>query len=105
MVCWGPHPWGVRRLSTHIKALPPDSATARKLHPWRQEHELMATVADALARIEHHYVSVHSEGTVEAPDPFPRPAEVQAELEAARPEPVTISPQAFAALLMAEPTA
>lgn len=97
---WGPQPWGVRRLLTHIKGLPPDSAYLRKLAPWRQDHELLATAVDALHRIEYLYVSVNG-GESPKPDRFPRPetpADTEADAAAA-----AMSSLEFAALLRREP--
>lgn len=97
---WGAEPWGVRRLWAHIRGLPPDSALSRKLTPWRQDHELLATAVDALHRIEADYVIAHG-GSVDAPVPFPRPDADGA--TAAASEPTTVSTLDFAALLMGEP--
>lgn len=84
----------MRRLLAHVKGLPPDSAFSRKLAPWRQDHELLATVVDALHRLEYHYITVNG-GKADQPDRFPRPGVEQ--------EPPTVSTSEFFALLEAEP--
>jgi hypothetical protein len=46
-VCFGSHPWGLRKLYAHVRHLGPSSATARHLDAgWSTEDELLATVAE-----------------------------------------------------------
>ncbi len=88
----------MRRILVHVKGLPPDSALHRKLEPWTQDHELLATVVDSLARLEYAYVKVNG-GDSEQPKPFPRP-EVEGREAPAAP---TVSISQFAAMLSREP--
>lgn len=76
MACWGPEPWGARRLLNHIRQLPPDSAFQRALRgehaDWDQQTELTATVVDAIGLLTHYFLRVNGNDVTE-PERFPRP--------------------------------
>lgn len=87
MLCWGPSPWGVRRLWTHIAGLPRDSAYSRRLRGeqayWDEQVELTAQLVDAVNTNSYILRRAHFEGTPEKPEPIQRPGVAESELPVA----------------------
>ena len=80
MVCWGENPWTVRRVLTHVKHLPPDSALVRKrdgdFAGWSNDTEMLAAVVDLLQSLISVTVKVGG-GEAPEPTPVPRPYAVE----------------------------
>lgn len=75
-VCWGENPWGARRIHSHVRGLPPDSALVRKrsreFAGWSNDTEMLATAVDLLQQLVR--ITVAANGG-DAPDfvQMPRP--------------------------------
>lgn len=80
--CWGLQPWGVRRLLSHVKNLPRDSAYVRSLQGvaayWDETAEMLAQLYDAIERQTFYLLKVNG---VDPPEfkRFPRPGVTAAE--------------------------
>lgn len=93
-LCWGENRWGVRRLLTHIKNLPRDSAYVRHLSGeaayWDEHVEMTAKVLDAISWTNYYLLRVNG-NELDPPTPTARPGESR--------EPETVSLTEFANLL------
>lgn len=88
MLCWGDSRWGVRRLLTHIAALPRDSAYVRHLSGdsayWDEQVEMTAKVLDAVRRNTYYLLRVNG-NNLDEPEPIARPG------KSAEPETVSLA--------------
>ncbi|MET4780807.1 hypothetical protein [Glaciihabitans sp. UYNi722] len=77
-LCWGENRWGVRRLLSHIKGLPRDSAFVRALSGvsayWDENAELLAQIFDAMERQTYYLLKVNGNDPSE-PVPLQRPGQ------------------------------
>ncbi|TFB96523.1 MULTISPECIES: hypothetical protein [unclassified Cryobacterium] len=80
---WGEQAWGVRRLLTHIKGLPPDSAYVRSQMKsplgWGNDVEMLATVVDSVRYLTDLFISANSESKQDPSPRVPRPYEAALE--------------------------
>lgn len=83
LAVWGPEPWSVRRLLSHIKNLPPEAALVRRLRGeqafWTWDTELAAATFDALQQLTFYTLSIAGAKGVKEPKPFPRPGTAKPE--------------------------
>lgn len=96
--CWGNTQWGCRKILSHIKHLPRDSAFARARNgdaaEWTQGVEIGASIFDAVQALTRIYINANSEQKITEPlDHYPRPGHVKAEPEN------TVTLSGFAGLL------
>ncbi len=73
---WGEQPMTVRRLNVLVKALPPESATARDAtHGWGAQEELLATLCELVDRGDRWFYQAHTKPNTRPPEPItiPRP--------------------------------
>jgi hypothetical protein len=77
MACWGPSPWGVRRLLSHVNNLPRDSAYSRALRGarafWDEQVELTAQLIDAVNVQSYYLLKVNGQDSARQPEPVTRP--------------------------------
>jgi hypothetical protein len=85
-VLYGVKPWGIRRVISHIKGLPTDSAVVRKHQGdyagWDTSTELQATSVDLIHALLNVTVAAHG-GEAQDFKPVPRPYKIEQEPEQA----------------------